>query len=202
MNTLSLAIKSFLHYLKGNLLISIGIAITTTVITGALIVGDSLDYSLKKTVHYRLGNIDYAITYGDKYFTTQLAGRINENENMDATPALLLKGVASSQGGKYRINKTQVVGINADFGKVLGTNFSYDSVKDNDVIISKNLAERLQIDVNDFILMKIKRASLVSLNAPFVSNADQWVSKRLRVIGIAHREHFGRFGLENIQSAP
>ena len=61
MSRFRLVLKSFLHYFKANLLVALGVAISTTVLTGALIIGDSVRYSLEQTTFYRLGNTTHLV---------------------------------------------------------------------------------------------------------------------------------------------
>ncbi len=77
MTGLGFAIRSFLHYLRFNLTVAIGVAISTAILTGGLIVGDSVRYSLEQSTRYRLGDARWAITTGDRFTTASLAALVN-----------------------------------------------------------------------------------------------------------------------------
>ena len=52
----------------------LGVAIATAVLTGALIVGDSVRGSLRYLALDRLQNVDFALV-GDRFFSHQCGGR-------------------------------------------------------------------------------------------------------------------------------
>jgi len=61
MTRFNLILNSFIHYFKANLLVAIGVAISTAVLTGALIIGDSVTFSLEQSTFYRLGNTTHLV---------------------------------------------------------------------------------------------------------------------------------------------
>jgi putative ABC transport system permease protein len=70
------------------------------------------------------------------------------------------------------------------------------------VIISENLAERLEVGAGDFIMLRIRKASVMPMNTPFVSATHTTVSARVRVKAIAGVPELGRFSLKISQTAP
>ena len=74
MNGWIFAKRSFLHNWRVNLAVILGAAISTAVITGALIVGDSVRGSLLDLTIERLGKID-EIVLADRFFRRELGGR-------------------------------------------------------------------------------------------------------------------------------
>ncbi|NND08570.1 MAG: ABC transporter permease [Saprospiraceae bacterium] len=200
MNIRQFIIKTLTFYWRQNLTLSLGIAISTAVLTGALIVGDSIQYSLSKIVQLRLGEITHTFSAVDRYFSASLAFRL-ENEIGDPVASLLmLEGMASSQGGKYQIPRVQVLGVDQKFPLVTGSpNFILPR---SGALISRNLADRLNLNENDELLIRIKKLSVIPLNAPFVSDADLVTSVTLIIAGILTDENMGRFDLKNIQTAP
>lgn len=201
MSRFRLVLKSFLHYFKSNLLVVLGVAISTTVLTGALIIGDSVRYSLEQTTFYRLGKTTHLVSTVDRYFRTELAAELEKESGIKTAPALILEGMAISNGGQERVNKIQVIGVDNSFENISGTSF-FSGLKDNRVIISTNLAERLGLKKGDEFLVRIKKASLIPMNAPFVSDAETSISLRAVVRDIANRDRMGFFNLKNSQTAP
>ena len=61
-------IKSFLYYFKANLLVAIGVAISTMVLTGSLVIGDSVRHSLTQATFYRLGETTHLVAVKERYF--------------------------------------------------------------------------------------------------------------------------------------
>lgn len=202
MTKLQLILKTFTHYIKANLLVALGVAISTMVITGSLIIGDSVRHSLQQATFYRLGETTHLVSVVERYFRQEMANEIeSDNPEIKASPILLLEGMAVADGGQQRANKVQVVGVNSDFEEVSNTSF-FSGLQNNEIAISRNLAERLQVAKGDNILVRIKKASLIPMNAPFVSAEETSVSMRALVKKVVSKEELGRFSLRNSQTAP
>jgi len=201
MTRFTLIFKSFSHYLKANLLVAFGVSISTAVLTGSLIIGDSVTFSLEQSAFYRLGSTTHAISTTDRYFRTQLASELAFKGGFVVAPALMLEGIAVADGGDERVNKVQMTGIDDNFDKIAKTQI-YHNLTGNDVIISKNLADRLHLKKGDSFIARIKKASLIPLNAPFVSDAETSVSFRAKIKEIADQQTMGFFNLKNSQIAP
>lgn len=172
-----------------------GIIISTVVITGGLIVGDSVTYSLQKIALNRLGSTTQTLTSGDRFFTTELA------ESTGGVPMLQLEGTAVADGGTYRLNKVQVFGINKMFNRVAGFAMT-DSVEGTKVAIGFNTAQRLNLNIGDQFLLRLEKASMVPRNAPFVSEEGQFIGLRVTVVRVLGKEAMGAFNMRNSQTAP
>ena len=123
------------------------------------------------------------------------------NPDLKATSVLLLEGMAVADGGQQRVNKVQIVGVDSDFEEIANTPF-FAELQNNEIAISENLAERLQKGVGDNILVRIKKASLIPMNAPFVSAEETSVALRATIKKVVSKEELGRFSLKNSQTAP
>ncbi|WP_346861290.1 FtsX-like permease family protein [uncultured Draconibacterium sp.] len=202
MTRLNFIIKSFIHYFKANLLVALGVAISAMVLTGSLIIGDSVRHSLKQATFYRLGETTHLVSVVERYFRQEMADEIEAaNPEIKATPVLLLEGMAVADGGELRANKVQIVGVSSDFEEIAKTNI-YSELQNNEIAISQNLAERLQKAEGDNILVRIKKASLIPMNAPFVSAEETSVALRATIKKVVTEEELGRFSLKNSQTAP
>ena len=197
----ALIFKSFNHYFKANLLVVLGVSISTAVLTGSLIIGDSVTFSLEQSAVYRLGNTTHTVSTMDRYFRSQLAGELAKKGCFDVSSALILEGIAVADGGNYRVNKVQITGIDDNFDKISKTQI-YHNLTENDVIISKNLADRLRLKKGDNFIARIKKASLIPLNTPLVSDAETSVSFQAVIKEIADQQSMGFFNLKNSQTAP
>ncbi len=190
------------YYWKKNLLLALGVAISGAVLTGALLVGDSVEFSLNKIVFGRLGQVTHVLTAGDRYFTKELTGRVGDQLQVPVTSILLQEGIAVAEGGQKRINHVQVLGADPSFDQMAGLDHFYGTLSGDNIIISRNLANRLNLTVGEEVLLRIQKASLIPLNAPFVSDAESVVSLRGMIAGIAEESHLGRFNLKVSQTAP
>jgi len=194
--------RNLSYYWEKNLFLALGIAVSAAVITGALIVGDSVQYSLNRIVDNRLGNVSHVLNAGDRYFTAGLAGKVSSATGFPSAPVLLLQGIATSEGGQKRINHAKIIGIDSTFGDVTGFPEFFSGLNDSEVIISRNMATGLNVVTGDEILLRIEKASLIPLNAPFVSDANNIASIRVIIKKIADENHLGSFNLQISQTAP
>jgi putative ABC transport system permease protein len=173
------AIRSFFHYLRFNLTVAIGVAITTAILTGGLIIGDSVTYSLEQSTRYRLGKTRTAITSGDRFTGASLAALLQDELSGDrdqavcCAPMLHLQGVASADGGRLRLNRIQVLGVDEQFDLIAGTSSLFGDLSADEVMVSKNLAERLAVEAGDYIMLRIRKASVMPMNTPFCQGPDK-----------------------------
>ena len=202
MTILRLIRNNLIFYFRKNILLAAGIAISGAVLTGALLVGDSVEYSLNRIVALRLGKITHVIQAGDRYFTTQLADRMREDLEVPVSSILMQEGMAVAEGGNKRINQVQVLGVDPDFDHMAGMERFFGSLSGDTIIISANLAARLNLETGDELLLRIERASLIPLNAPFVSDAGGTVSLRAFIREVAGEAQLGNFNLKVSQTAP
>jgi len=189
-------------YARKNLLLALGVAISGAVLTGALVVGDSVKYSLNSIVEDRLGNITHVLKAGDRYFTKQLSERVETHLQTPVSSVLLQEGSAVADGGARRINNIQVLGVDPKFDSIAGIQDYYSTLSGDSIIISRNLANRLSVEAGDELLLRIEKASLIPLNAPFVSDAESVVTMRAAVKAVAGDRELGRFNLKVSQTAP
>ncbi len=202
MTILRLIRNNLVYYSRKNLLLALGVAISGAVLTGALVVGDSVEYSLNRIVDHRLGTLSHVLKAGDRYFTRDLSRRIEEQIQVPVSSVLLQEGSAVADGGARRINHIQVLGVEHSFDQVAGLNSYYSTLSGDSIILSENLANRLSVVEGDELLLRIEKASLIPLNAPFVSDAESVVTLRATVKGIAGDRELGRFNLKVSQTAP
>ena len=195
-------LRNLLFFWRKHLLQALGISISAAVITGALIVGDSVRYSLERILALRLGEVTHVLKSGDRYFTAATAERAGMKLDVPLASVLRADGMAVAEGGQKRVNHVQVIGVDSSFDRVAGLQDYYSRLTGDRIMLSSNLARRLDVEAGETILLRMTRASLVPMNAPFVSDRDNVVSLRAEITGIAGEEQLGRFSLEASQTAP
>src|SRR5579864_8770728 len=85
-----------LRYFRGvNIAVVLGMAVATAVLTGALMVGDSVRGSLADLALRRLGPVDLALI-STRFFDQSLADRVSTNFGPTIAPALIVPGGAES----------------------------------------------------------------------------------------------------------
>ena len=73
--------RSLAYFWRINLAVLLGVAIATAVLTGALIVGDSVRESLRHLVLHRLGGIDYALISTSWFNTMSEGGSVESHRH-------------------------------------------------------------------------------------------------------------------------
>ncbi|MCK9203569.1 MAG: ABC transporter permease [Bacteroidales bacterium] len=200
MDQLRLIIRNLCFFRKANLTILAGVIIGTSVLTGALIVGDSVRYSLQQITKIRLGKIRFALSTEDRFFRQDLAEELSRKTRSDVVPAMESEAIAINSDNNQRINQVHVIGINDHFGYIWDNPACLPRL--NEAILSRNTAEKLGLKTGDRILLRIYKPGKASPNAPFVADKLVSVSKRVRVAAIADDNRMGRFSLKNNQVPP
>ncbi len=196
MTPLKLIQRSVTYYWRQSLGVIAGTAIATAVLTGALCVGDSVRYSLRKVALERLGRTQRAMTTGDRLFTEQLADRTVD------TPVLDLAGIATTDGGQRRANGIHVLGVDDRFWSVGKMAPPFNAFSKEDAALGNRLAERLHAKVGDSVTLRVAKPSALSRDIPLGSAADDSVSISVKVRKILDDQHMGRFSLRAEATAP
>ena len=149
---------------RANLAVLLGVAIGTAVLTGSLLVGDSLRGSLRDLTLKRLGAIDLALV-SDRFFPANLADRLKSAARTlvgDAVPAIMLRGtvlVRNADGSlRSRAGQVQVVGVDERFAPLMGC--SWDDLG-TEVILNVPLAAELVLGRGDLVEIRFDRSSSV-----------------------------------------
>lgn len=188
-------LSSARHYWRGHLGLLLGAFLASSILSGSLLVGDSVRASLRRVAELRLGKVQSGLLGGDRWFTADLARKTN------AEPLIIAVGSTASANGKVRVNGTQVLGIEEGFWK-LSTSGKVPAMKRSEVLINEPLARKLGIKVGDTVIVRLERPSAISRDAPLSGSTNQDVSLRRQVAGIVSAEDFGAFQLVASQITP
>jgi putative ABC transport system permease protein len=201
MSLSKLILKSIWFYRKLNLTIILGIALSSAILVGALIIGDSVKYSLQQITVQRLGKTAQVITAGERLFRTQLATELAEKTGTETAALLRVNGFGVIAGGELRVNQLAVWGVDATMGNFTDYPESFQ-LESNEVAINENLASLSGLKVGDEFLLRADKLNTFPANTPFVSEKEATVSFRVSVARILKPDELGNFNLKNIQSAP
>jgi len=200
MSIFTLILRSLKYYRKAYLAILAGSVISTAVLTGALVVGDSVRYSLGQLTDIRLGKTRFAIQSGDRFFRQQLANDMALQAKTLIAPLLHLEGIAVNTDKNTQLNRVEVLGVDERFNNLWNSTLPLPG--EEEAILSRNAAEKLNLKIGDEFILKIRKQAKASENAPFVSEKEPLTSFRLKVSAIAQDGQMGRFSLKSNQSAP
>lgn len=163
-----LLLRNLLYHWRGNSAVCLGVAVGTAVLTGALLVGDSLRSSLHALTLRRLGWIDEALT-APRFFRADLANELQEAGAAEyVVPAIMLQGMAaakpagtSAKAAPRTARHVNVVGVSGLFwADEFGTGRAFRTF-DRGVWLNSTLARALGVSVGDSISINIQKPSAI-----------------------------------------
>jgi ABC-type antimicrobial peptide transport system permease subunit len=193
----SLSFQSFRYYWKSHVGLLFGAFLASAILSGSLVVGDSVRASLRKAAEQRLGKVQTGLVGGDRWFTEELA------KKSEAAPIILMSGSVSEATGKARVNAVQVLGVDASFWKLSpsGKTMTDSSARpEESLAVNASLAHRLGVKVGDTLLVRLEKPSAISKDAPLSGSTDDQISIRRKISAIVAPEDFGAFQLAASQT--
>ena len=197
-------------------MLGLAIAAATSVLTGALIVGDSMRSSLRNLALDRLGEID-EILVADGFFRKELGQELSDSPVFDehyqtAETAILLPNGSVTVGDEFgdsgsdglrRANGVTVLGIESSFWALGDPSLDARPVSGRQVIINQALAQQLRIgpeqDGESLTLRIPKPGQLPSDSALGKKNELIESLVELEVTQILPNQSLARFGLRPSQ---
>jgi putative ABC transport system permease protein len=108
-------LRSLTHFWRLHLAVLLGAAITATVLTGSLAVGDSMRASLRRLWLERLGDVELA-AQAPRFFRAGLADETARRlHGATVAPLIVLRGTAEHAGSRRRAARIAVLGIDRRF---------------------------------------------------------------------------------------
>ncbi|MCO6459167.1 MAG: ABC transporter permease [Pirellulaceae bacterium] len=205
---------SLRYHWRINLAVALGVAAATAVLTGALLVGDSVRGSLRQLTLERLGLIEQVLV-ADRYFRVQLADELAASPGFDESfagvQAVLLFPSATvermgepGQPATERAAGVLVVGSTPQFWQ-LGTAEGRPRVPpgEQEIVLNQPLAEELRASVGDLVALRLPKATEVHAESVLGDKQDRIRGiTQLRVIEIIPARGLGRFSLQPRQTTP
>ena len=205
MTSLRLILSSLIHYRWVNLSVLAGVALTSAILSGALVVGDSVKESLRRNAEARLSGIGPVFLGGERFFTASLADRVAAKLGDDAivAPILQIEATAASREGGRRVNRIQIVGVDERFWK-LSLDGTAPEGFDNDRFIAVNrpLADRIGAKVGDTLIVRLEVPGSLSKDAPLSGESEQTTPFTAEVTTILDNDQFGGYSLKSEQIPP
>lgn len=207
MTRLRLILLSLLHYRRMHAAVAIGVIAGTAVLTGALLVGDSMRGSLRHLTLDRLGPIDYVLAT-DRFFRAELADELASQPAFSqrfaaAVPVILLTASAENPRSttSRRVTEVNLVGCDERFWN-LGGQWAAGPLRGREVVLNQPLATSLGAAVGDRILVRIPRAVSVPAESSLGRKSETVESQPVTVRAVIPADGLGRFSLRPNQQAP
>ncbi|MEX2214474.1 MAG: ABC transporter permease [Phycisphaeraceae bacterium] len=217
MTSFRLILQSLRHYWRTHLGVIAGVIVATAVLTGAMVVGDSVRQSLREMALARLGDTHLAMVPHERNYDVSLASRMSEKLDAPVAPVMFLPGTATSDASKERAGRVQVVGIDHRFtslflrgmlaappGGPSPHTVILEEIPRETVALSRQLADVLKAKIGETVLLRVSKPSLLPRDAPLTRSDVNDISLGLRakVTHIVDDTAGGRFSLAANQVAP
>ena len=227
MSLCRLIFASLRYHWRTNLAVACGVAVGTAVLTGALLVGDSMRGSLRHLTLDRLGRIDEALVT-DRFFRAKLADDLAAECSPHtpcadaahgvcrqhcadaahgvcrlhcvAVPAILLRASLENPDSQSpaRANRVDLIGCDERFWQ-LGSGGPTRQPGPREIVLNRPLAEQLGVRAGDTVLLRLPRLDAIPADSPLGKKRETVVTQRLTVSEVIPAEGLGRFGLRPTQ---
>ncbi|MHC4525667.1 MAG: ABC transporter permease, partial [Planctomycetota bacterium] len=190
-------------YRRTNLVTLLLAGVCCAVLTGAMLVGDSVRHTLRQIGQMRLGEkTQWAMVTGDRFFKQEIAYQLERKTNsLLIVPVLAVKGILESPDGSIRVNGLNIYGINEDFVQLDGPPGARCACEHiYDAAVSESVASR--IDIPGEYLLRIQSPSQLSNDLIFsteVQNSQAW---SIKIHNCFLDIEMGRFSLQASQEPP
>lgn len=180
MKTSTLILRSLTHYWRIHVAVFLGVVAGTAVISGALIVGDSVRESLKAMSLDRLGGVDLAL-HSPRFIREETADVLAETPALQSilkgvAPALIMDGalVRESDDGTVtdRAGGIRVFGIDDRFTNM--SEFDDDTLPGSDeLVLSDRVARQLNANVGDELTLWVEMPATIPRESQLGGIEDQ-----------------------------
>ena len=159
-----LLLRNLLYHWRGNLAVCLGVVVGTAVLTGALLVGDSLRGSLRDVMLNRLGWVEHAMVTS-RFFRSEMAGVLSSNQ---AASAILLQAAATSHpdGDVKQVRRARgitILAVDSSFWPEnrIPVDRNFWLSDQPEVVLNAALAQELDVKPGDRITLHIQKAENV-----------------------------------------
>jgi len=190
-----LIFRNLIYYRWTNLPVIAGVAIAVAVLSGALLVGQSVRQSLRELLYERIGATEYAVT-ADHFFSEDLAAALTpENE---LCPLIHLKGIVIHEKTGIRVHDVNVYGIDERFWKFHGI-APEEFSSDRDAFIGAPLARQLDAAIDDGLLLRVEVQQAIPREWLYGQRDNVGRTVRLNLSNILPGSKLGEFALRPSQ---
>lgn len=202
---------SLIYYWRANVTVILAAAVACSVLTGALLVGDSVRGSLRDLTLERLGSIDLALL-SESFIREELASELTGRDVRfaGAAPAIVVRGSVAHGGTEARASQVNIQGVGERFRALFPEDGDALRMEAEarlpfpPAVLNRRLADELGAAPGDQLVLSLERPSDVPRETLLGSTDPTDVVRSLRVIvqDVIPDRGVGRFGLAPHQSLP
>ena len=203
MRPATLVARSLRHYWRTHLAVVLGVATAVAVLTGALLVGDSVRASLRGLVEQRLGRADVAVR-GARFFREDLAREMAARPAFAssfaaAAPLVALEGALTHEASGRRASGVAVYGVDERFWPFHG--LAAPKIGPREALPSAPLAAELGVAPGDTLLLRIEQPADVPATTLYGRRDGQGRTVRLTSGAARTSGELGEFSLRPSQQS-
>src|SRR5688572_4360118 len=203
MRTSQLLKRNLAYYWRTNIAVILGVAAAVAVLSGALLVGDSVRGSLRDLFLLRLGNTQDVIS-APGFFREQLAREFQRDftpsreGSFSGLPLIAIEGSVSHEIHRSRAGGVRVYGVGEQFWKFHGREVR--APQDREMLIGESLARELGAKAGDSLLVQIEKPSDVPIESLYGQKDELGRTLRLTIRETLSPEQLGEFTTNPQQS--
>jgi ABC-type lipoprotein release transport system permease subunit len=203
MNFFAILKRDLLFYWRNNCGTLLLAMVCCAVLTGAMLVGDSVRSSLLRLSRMRLGRAEFTCSTGDRFFRQQLAGELAEASDTKVAAVLALRGILESADGSVRINQVNIYGVDDTFWNLAPAEPlpAENRPVDGAALLSRSVQDRLGA-LESELLLRVESLTLLSKDLIFSVDQTRTQAWPIQIAGTVPDEAMGRFSLQSRQDVP
>ncbi|RMF39326.1 MAG: ABC transporter permease [Planctomycetota bacterium] len=200
--------RSLVYFARSNAAVAMGVAATTAVITGALLIGDSVRGSLRGLVVQRLSNVHVSLQ-ARTFFDPTLLQTLSLPEGVAAVEPTVIASSAAVEfrgGGDNRTRRAgrvQALAVAPGFWESVQLPPGIASPGAEEVALNATLAAELGVEVGDEVTLRLGKIAGVPGDLSLGRPDDATVNiPRQRVAAVLPDDSIGGFSFHTNQAPP
>jgi putative ABC transport system permease protein len=181
--------RNLIYFRRTNLAVIAGVATAVAVLSGALLVGDSVRGSLRDLALARLGKTE-AVVSSAGFFREKLS-----DEVAGSAPLITLQGIVTHEKDRRRAENVSIYGVDDRFWKFHGI----APPSGSGAQLSEALARELNVTTGDAILVRVEKPSAIPTESLVGRKEDSGRTIRFEAGAILDRARLGEFSLRPTQ---
>jgi len=197
--------RNLTYFWRSNLVVVLGVATAVAVLSGALLVGDSVRGSLRDLFLQRLGNTDEVIA-STNFFREKLVDDLQAGSRFaeafnGACPLIVLNGLVIDEKSGRRASSVQVYGVDDRFWKFHDREAEVKPLTEREALLSPDLARELGNEAGQTVLLRIEKPSAIPAGSLHGKKDDLGRTIRLTAREPLSASNLGEFSLQPSQGA-
>ncbi len=202
-----LLLRGLLHHWRLYAGVFLGTALAAVVLTGALLVGVSVDRSLAGSTEARLGGVEAALSSGQRLVQRGLAPRLEAALGEPVASALQVRAVALRRGPEGEVVATTGLtlhGVEPGFGRLgpAGEGALGLPPAPGEILLNERARRELGAAPGEIVTLRVPRMAALPMDAPLSSSRELTRLGSFTVAGVLPPEGLGDLNLRHEQLPP